>query len=242
MGEIIPYLPADAPGYFSFPNPLYKARVIKDETVGKDVNGGLNIDFKIAEGLYFKSQVYSRLFVEDENTFVPTTLGKQGIGSAASLSPAAPPFNELKLRASYGKTGNSAIGDYERFGTIVSIPNLNNRDNNYNYTLGNTDRANLPPLKPEEVTDQESFSDALAHERRVELAFENHRWFDLVRTGKAIEVMRAYGAIEMADPTTPPGFLQFNEESFNVQPYMLLYPIPANELNKTKNIKQNPGY
>ncbi len=44
-------------------------------------------------------------------------------------------MNELKLRASYGITGNSAIGDFDRFGTILSIPNLNNLSNNFNYVL-----------------------------------------------------------------------------------------------------------
>ncbi|MBT9188266.1 SusC/RagA family TonB-linked outer membrane protein [Zobellia russellii] len=44
-------------------------------------------------------------------------------------------MNELKLRASYGITGNSAIGDFDRFGTIISTPNLNNLDNNFNYVL-----------------------------------------------------------------------------------------------------------
>jgi len=33
--------------------------------------------------------------------------------------------------------------------------------------------------------------DTIAHERRVELAFENKRWFDLVRTDQAIPVMTA---------------------------------------------------
>jgi hypothetical protein len=35
--------------------------------------------------------------------------------------------------------------------------------------------------------------DAIFRERRVELAFENKRWYDLVRTGQAIEVMTAFG-------------------------------------------------
>lgn len=48
------------------------------------------------------------------------------------------------------------------------------------------------------VSGQEAFRDAIAHERQVELAFENHRWFDLIRTGKAVAVMTAHGARERA--------------------------------------------
>ena len=40
--------------------------------------------------------------------------------------------------------------------------------------------------------------EALRQERRVELAFENHRWFDLVRWGVAEETMRAHGERQKA--------------------------------------------
>lgn len=48
---------------------------------------------------------------------------------------------------------------------------------------------------------------AIEHERRVELAFEFHRFFDLVRTGRAIEIMQAEG------------YNNINEDR-------LLFPIP----------------
>lgn len=78
-------------------------------------------------------------------------------------------------------------------------------------------------LTTTDLPNQTAFRDAVAHERRVELAFENHRWFDLVRTGKAIEVMSAYGQIELANPTTPPpNFLPYDK------PFILMisYGIP----------------
>lgn len=43
------------------------------------------------------------------------------------------------------------------------------------------------------TTDQMALRHLIAHERRMELAFENHRWHDLVRTGKAVEVMNVHG-------------------------------------------------
>jgi len=42
--------------------------------------------------------------------------------------------------------------------------------------------------------------EAIFKERRVELAFENKRWFDLVRTGRAKEIITAYGAKVKANP------------------------------------------
>ena len=65
-------------------------------------------------------------------------------------------------------------------------------------------RAGLP-AKTTTATDaklrvgsQAEFRAAVAQERRVELAFENHRWFDLVRTGQAVAVMTAHGSSEKA--------------------------------------------
>lgn len=66
-------------------------------------------------------------------------------------------------------------------------------------TQGNAD----PALA---VNSQDEFRTAVAQERRVELAFENHRWFDLLRTDKAVEVMTAHGVEEknLPDPEDHP--------------------------------------
>lgn len=105
------------------------------------------------------------------------------------------------------------------------------------------ERAGLSELTPTDLPDQESFRKAIAQERRVELAFENHRWFDLLRTDQAIDVMTAFGAKEKANPTlTPPDFIAYGAESFAITPEKLVYPIPNNELDLNPNLTQNPGY
>ncbi|MGY0035077.1 RagB/SusD family nutrient uptake outer membrane protein [Pedobacter sp. NJ-S-72] len=71
-------------------------------------------------------------------------------------------------------------------------------------------RAGLPAKTPGNavaalsVDSQQGFRDAILQERRVELAFENHRWYDLVRSGKAVEVMTAHGKYEIAHRTNIP--------------------------------------
>lgn len=65
---------------------------------------------------------------------------------------------------------------------------------------------------------------AIENERRFEFAFEAHRWFDLARTG------RAKAVLEQLDP------------SKKIDPYKLLFPIPANEVQLDPLLKQNPGY
>jgi tetratricopeptide (TPR) repeat protein len=70
---------------------------------------------------------------------------------------------------------------------------------------------------------------AIYQERRVELAFENKRWFDLVRTGKAVEVITAYGNRVKSKPQDyyyPNGAVPPNNAFTNLD---LLYGLPADE-------------
>lgn len=63
--------------------------------------------------------------------------------------------------------------------------------------------------------------DAVLDERRAELALEEDRFFDLVRTGKAAEILG------------PAGFKTGKHEVF---------PIPAQQRQLNTNLKQNPNY
>lgn len=90
-------------------------------------------------------------------------------------------------------------------------------------------RAGLPALTS--VTKQ-----AVSDEMRHELAFENHRWTDLIRTGQAIEVMTKHGKEMMA---LYPWILP---SAFNVTQERLVYPFHFRELQVNKELKQNPGY
>lgn len=80
-----------------------------------------------------------------------------------------------------------------------------------------------------ELSNQEIFRDAIAKERRLELAFENQRWFDLKRTGKALEVMNNCKDGSIFE--------------LNIQSYQLIYPIPQNQIDASGGkLTQNEGY
>lgn len=64
---------------------------------------------------------------------------------------------------------------------------------------------------------ESEFVEAILAERRKELLCEGHRWYDLVRTGKAVEKL-------------------------GIQEYQTLMPIPAAERKANGNLTQNPGY
>lgn len=93
-------------------------------------------------------------------------------------------------------------------------------------------------LAPSTVSDQALLRDIIAHERRVEFAFENKRWLDLVRTGKAIEVMTQNGQY-LKNVHAGESYLPGN--SYQVTPERLLFPIPDREI-QIGNLEQNPGY
>jgi len=87
------------------------------------------------------------------------------------------------------------------------------------------ERAGFDPIadRPSLLT-----RDDLLAERRVELAFENHRFFDLIRFGVADAVLGAHA--------TTMGYGSYNSRK-------LLLPIPSREINLSKGLlTQNPGY
>jgi starch-binding outer membrane protein, SusD/RagB family len=73
-------------------------------------------------------------------------------------------------------------------------------------------RAGIPPLTSVTLDD-------ILKERRLEFAFEGHRWFDLKRTGRAMEYMP---------------YVRSEEN--------LTWPIPQSEMDLNPNLVQNPGY
>lgn len=92
-------------------------------------------------------------------------------------------------------------------------------------------------LSATSATSQEELREAIAKERRVELAFENHRWLDLVRTGQAVKVMKAFGVkIKQQE-----SYLPANAYT-DITTDRLLFPIPQSEMDINPKLTQNPGY
>lgn len=88
-------------------------------------------------------------------------------------------------------------------------------------------RVSLPTTT---ATSQADLRLAIEKERRLELAFEGHRWFDLKRTGRAIAVVNA--AKDGAG----------NSLGYALNQNRLVWPIPQAELDKNIRLRQNAGY
>ncbi|GAC1453151.1 MAG: RagB/SusD family nutrient uptake outer membrane protein [Gemmatimonadaceae bacterium] len=69
--------------------------------------------------------------------------------------------------------------------------------------------------------------DEILNERARELAGESLRWFDLVRTGKLLDRVKAYNV----------------DAAPNIRPFHVLRPIPTAQIDRTTTpFPQNPGY
>ena len=86
-------------------------------------------------------------------------------------------------------------------------------------------RAGLTNRADVEGLTQEQMRDKIIHERRIELAFEGHRWFDMIRypNNYALNFLHSIG--KTAATTKH-----------------LLFPIPMQEREANELLTQNPGY
>ena len=86
---------------------------------------------------------------------------------------------------------------------------------------------------------------AIYDERTLELAFEGHRWFDLVRSGKAVEVMNQhftnfYNAYTSnSSPNVNNYYMK--SEKFEIDQYCTIFPIPSQEIRSNPKLTQNYG-
>ncbi len=106
------------------------------------------------------------------------------------------------------------------------------------------ERAGIPNL-PEGLP-QDEMRKRIHQERRVELAFETHRYFDTRRWKIANQTDGGnfYGMdIESGTNYTDPSFYHrsvFEKRIFQKRHY--LWPIPQVEIDRNKNLIQNPGW
>ncbi len=84
-------------------------------------------------------------------------------------------------------------------------------------------RAGLPNVSG---LSQEEMREKIIHERRIELAFEGHRWFDMIRLDGgdyAVNFLKSIGKTLITKNR-------------------LLFPIPQVEMDANPLMTQNPGY
>jgi hypothetical protein len=164
---------------------------------------------------------------------------KSVVGYAPAADKTGKPFIKKYWNKSGGLTGNT--GDnwpYYRYADVLLMlaEALNEQGKGSEalpYLNMVRQRAALAAVAE---TGQGALREIILHERRVELAFENKRWLDLVRTGKAVEVMSAHGQFIKANYPNVPA------NAYNLTAGRLVFPIPDREVKINDLLIQNDGY
>lgn len=118
------------------------------------------------------------------------------------------------------------------------------------------DRVNLVSLKKADMATQEQVREAVRKERRVELAFEGLRYYDVLRWRIAEkELNHTFTGVKLSDnpnarnyrgsgpaasPVDDDMYYRFEKRTWSA--HNRYFPIPQNDLNVNKNLKQNEGY
>ncbi|OYU94652.1 MAG: RagB/SusD family nutrient uptake outer membrane protein [Bacteroidetes bacterium B1(2017)] len=133
------------------------------------------------------------------------------------------PFPYKQRTASAGRSDNNIL---IRLADIILLQA--EAKNELGNTSGAKDDLNLirtrAKLGNTTASTQAEVKEAIANERRLELAFEGQRWFDLKRSGNALTVMNNLGL------------------NYSVTSKGLLFPIPQVEMDRNPKLIQNPGY
>ncbi|WP_242204246.1 RagB/SusD family nutrient uptake outer membrane protein [Aestuariivivens insulae] len=182
-------------------------------------------DAPLKTGLHTQSGYYLKKFIDESATDID---GKTYYQSRTSWKE----FRLGEILLNYAEAQNEAVGpDASVYDAINQLRS----------------RAGLPGL-PSGLS-QSDMRDRIRHERRIELAFENHRYFDMIRWGIAKEVMdgnKFHGMLVKDNDND--GVLEYeifeiNRPQHVFQDKNYLLPIPQDEITKNPNLKpQNPGY
>ncbi len=211
---------------------LFKLRVVDKD----GISVGVNYSQSSATGIRSEYVVDYDLFQKYAKNDVRLTAG------IATSSFSGTPYNHVAKYLGRA-TGNANVVDVKVLRTAEVL--LNRAEAVYRLSKDADALADLNRLRVNRYTGFdatkaiETGDDLLAAinlERRLELAFEGHRFFDLKRNNRPVVRNTKFG--DLADGkgvTYVNGGLAINDPKFQL-------PIPQSEINANANIRQNPGY
>ncbi|MDE6336069.1 MAG: RagB/SusD family nutrient uptake outer membrane protein, partial [Muribaculaceae bacterium] len=113
-------------------------------------------------------------------------------------------------------------------------------------------RVSIPGYTTAELNSQAAIRKAVRAERRIELAFEGLHYFDILRWGTAKEELNRYfTGVKLSDdpnarnykgtsPVDKDNYYMFEDRKW--ADHNRYWPIPQDDRNINKNLKQNEGY
>lgn len=203
--------------YESFPEGDYRRTVSFDEeaSIGGEVVPYTN--FTISGHQHAANQPYIAKYTRFPGAFA------RGNARATSSNPSMLRYAEVLLIAAEAAI---EIGDNASALNYINQVRARARMGGNTETGAGTPVTVEPSDVPADLTGTVTVADVL-EERRIELAFECKRWYDIARRKIGAEVFSASG-LEGAKP------------NFDDNDYLL--PLPGDELERNPNLTQNPGY
>lgn len=199
-------------------NTTWKGRAVEAWTGGRD---GRGVDRATRTGYYLKKYVDENLDLLQNRTSVHTWIL----------------FRLAEIYLNYAEAMNEAYGpdqDPEGFG-LTAIGAINE--------VRKRSSVNMPQLVPGQWQ-QDAFRQKLRNERRVEMAFEEQRFWDVRRWELGTQLFNA--PVRGVDITRTPGgtftYAPFVLESRVFLPHMHRYPVPQVEKIKSPSLEQTTGW
>lgn len=194
----------------------WNGRVIETFVGGKD---GIGVKNATTTGYYLKKFLTDNLDLEKSQTAIHSW----------------PLFRYAEILLNFAEAMNEAYGaDVDFYGDGKTARWAINQIRS---------RAGMPDVT---AITQAEMRAAIRHERQIELAFEEHRYWDVRRWGASTAV-EALGAplkgVRITKNDSGYSYSEFTVESRTFKDYMLYYPILQSEiLNSNGLIAQNPGW
>ncbi len=215
------------------------------------VNAVFDVNNKLNQEIIFSIRYNKEIVNEGHGLWFSTTDTVSATGISKNLANAYPNNDQRKSLLRFTKQGN--VFGLNKFYDIISTSTRNAGNDYILFRLADIllmqaearneigyesngvalqslnrirTRAGLTAFTATDLPNQESFRNAVFNERRLELALEGHRWFDLLRSGTAKTQISS-------------------NEGITIQDFQLLFPIPSSEIQKYNNTSlfgQNPGY
>ena len=149
-----------------------------------------------------------------------------GVGSAVNVRRTWVLFRYAEILLNYAEALNEAQGPVANVFTYVNLVRA---------------RATMPAL-PVGLT-KEQMRDRIQKERRVELCFEDHRFFDVRRWKLGNQFFNTpVSGMRITKTGATLSYATFQADTRLFTDKMYLYPFPQTELNKSTKLKQNPGW
>ncbi|MBR6121909.1 MAG: RagB/SusD family nutrient uptake outer membrane protein [Prevotella sp.] len=198
-------------------------KIINTAADNTETTDGLNRE----DGLSTRTGFYVRKLLRNDLNLSLSNHAKRHFGARIRYTEIFLDYAEAANEAQ-GPTANVGGATYSAYDVIKALHNRAGVGNDYLESIKN---------------DKDKMRELIRNERRLELCFENHRFWDLRRWQEPLDIT-AKGVSITTDKTTGAlvhSYIDVEDRKYD-NTYMDYCPIPNGELRKWTNLRQNDGW